>query len=446
MSCSRTRLFIRLGKVLAVALVLVLATGIAARTRYGAHPDERVHVGGFNYFEQHWWPPDYGSDEVVYSGYGWSRVYTGELVYLIYGKLGHIIQWLGHSEEQSYLAYRMINVVLLGLTLTALFTARPGVIKPSVVGLTLLCVPQVLYVYTYANSNAWGITLSLLLFIMAANMMDQPLAVSFSWRRAVLFGAIAGLLMASKTPYILALVLPLLLLGSRGVQDWRAGSAESQWSSFGKRVLVSALLALTIAAPLRIIYPLTQSRAGHSVEAMREAQAIEGYRPSSPTYPTYRMAAKGVAYRQMLGRQQWMELTAGSFYGCFRNMNVRSPFWLYALVAAGAGITVVWNMVGGWRFWKNYPLALKCGLVASPFILAANVWGSMIHSLHVDFQPQGRYLFASLVPVTFLLAGDMHFIASKSPVWRFRLFLFIVMFALAVYDLLLLVLLNPALR
>lgn len=40
---------------------------------------------------------------------------------------------------------------------------------PSVLalGLTLLCLPQVLYVYSYANSDAWGLSLSLALLGLA---------------------------------------------------------------------------------------------------------------------------------------------------------------------------------------------------------------------------------------------------------------------------------------
>src|SRR5438876_4169603 len=64
-----------------------VAAMIAHNSINFAHPDEDVHVDSFRWFQTHWTPPELNAPELHYSGMGWSRVYTGEIVYPIYGKL-----------------------------------------------------------------------------------------------------------------------------------------------------------------------------------------------------------------------------------------------------------------------------------------------------------------------------------------------------------------------
>src|SRR5262245_31905713 len=75
---------------LAATLLTVLGTGLAASvalaTPFNAHPDERQHVDAFCYFQARLWLPPVNSDGLTYSRYGDSRVYTGEIVYWVYGR------------------------------------------------------------------------------------------------------------------------------------------------------------------------------------------------------------------------------------------------------------------------------------------------------------------------------------------------------------------------
>lgn len=100
-----------------IAVAVTIAALIAIGTYYGVHPDEGYHVDAFHYFEDHWWPPELGSDDVVYQYDGWSRVYAGEIVYLVLGKLSRAVRFLWTPGAQSFLFYRLSNVVLFSLTL-----------------------------------------------------------------------------------------------------------------------------------------------------------------------------------------------------------------------------------------------------------------------------------------------------------------------------------------
>jgi hypothetical protein len=83
--CLNYRLVILV--IIPVAVSIGLVYQISMQSGYNGHPDEYAHLDAIYYFRNHWWPPDLNADGIVYSGYGWSRLYDGELVYLLYGKL-----------------------------------------------------------------------------------------------------------------------------------------------------------------------------------------------------------------------------------------------------------------------------------------------------------------------------------------------------------------------
>src|SRR4051812_18098663 len=70
-------------RLLLVLVAVLLAVMIAHTSKMEAHADEDMHFDAFQWFESHWTPPELGSQEVRYSSMGWSRVFTGEIVYLV---------------------------------------------------------------------------------------------------------------------------------------------------------------------------------------------------------------------------------------------------------------------------------------------------------------------------------------------------------------------------
>ena len=115
-----------------ILVAVILAGLVAILTRQNTHPDEYLHVDAFRYFENHWWPPNLGSEEVVYSKYGVSRVYGGEIVYIVYGRIGEIIQTFWKADDPPYRVYRLLNVSLFLITLAGLFfvpsQSDPGIL------------------------------------------------------------------------------------------------------------------------------------------------------------------------------------------------------------------------------------------------------------------------------------------------------------------------------
>ena len=84
---------------------------------------------------------------------------------------------------------------------------------------------------------------------------------------------------------------------------------------------------------------------------------------------------------------------------------------------------------------------MRVSLILSLLILLVNTGTSIYRSLHVGFQPQGRYLFASLIPVALMQTGTAH--AEGVNLKTVRIATFAVMYAICIYSLIFVVATNP---
>src|SRR2546421_878687 len=104
---------------------------------------------------------------------GWSRVYTAEIVYPIIGKLARGLRAMHVMRDGDFRLYRYLNVALLMLTLSLLMCARSEWLNLPLLGVLLICIPQVIYIYSYANSDAWGVSCSVILLAQAGMLSDR---------------------------------------------------------------------------------------------------------------------------------------------------------------------------------------------------------------------------------------------------------------------------------
>ena len=316
------------------ALTALIAARIALTTPFDHPPDEFVHLDAFHYFETNWWPPDLNADGLIYSPAGWSRVYTGELVYLVYGKIGALARLLpfGPGAEPPPLApaqpgpflsflplltrvaqslellplYRMLNVALLVGTLLVLALTRGRGHWTLVLGSLLLCLPQVVYVYSYANSDAWGLTACLLLF---AFIVGSRVTLGGAAYGAVL-GALTGLVLLSKETYWLALSWAAVLVGARWLEQRAEPGTRPTPRQVAASIIAVAATLLVVVTPLKIVYPLSQGDWRAGTEQMRETRAWVAFRPSDPTSSGYRLAARGYPVTAVAADPRWYEVLA----------------------------------------------------------------------------------------------------------------------------------------
>lgn len=430
--------------------LLVLTTGalaiwLATTTRPNAHPDENIHVDAFCYFEQHAWPPPLNRDGLRYSPDGWSRVYSGEAVYILYGQLGRVLKpligeggllhptprladgpriYLPLLADSStcvldYRLYRLLNSLLWIATLAALITAGRRHRALLSLALLLCSLPQVVYLYAYANSDAWALSMSALL---AAFALTRRSAGGLQHRDLLGMGLLTGLLLLAKPSQWIVLPLCYLIWLWSPRPDGQPPATPNL-----RRVVTQAgatlLIGFLIALPLKGLYPLAQGDYPRRLLEMREARARPDLRPSTLLDPANRPALqRNLSNTQLL--REWLSTSLESFYGRFGYLEIRLPGWVYAsaalLLLGGVGLSVAGplrrrrdlsgqdrTLLAATLLFLLLPLPIS--LRSSWTALAApdaTAWLPVLLNPGpvVDIQPQGRFLYAALIPLALLLS------------------------------------------
>ena len=194
---------------------------LTSTTSRSVHPDEFSHVSAAQYYFDHWLPPAVDAPETAdsYSAYGASYLNELDVVYLIAAKATHF--WSGFGLDATT-TLRLFNICLFGVLL-AIAWIRPSVWPAAIV---LLLTPQIWYIFSYFNADAFAFFLSLLAtMLFAAN--DSPVSRFVEGERVSrvalgIFVVSLGLLLISKRNYIPVVFATALLLAVRhlGVTVW----------------------------------------------------------------------------------------------------------------------------------------------------------------------------------------------------------------------------------
>jgi hypothetical protein len=322
-------------------------------------------------------------------------------------------------------------VALFALTIAGLLFVRSKTIEPLVVGLTALAIPQTWYLYSYMNSDAWAMSMSLFLFLLAVKLADRP-ANDWPWYHLVAIGLVTGLAITAKKTFWLSMIIPYALIAWRGLQALRTHRWKAlRWGT--KSLVYVGLTALVVAAPLRVIYPRSQGDYQAALAEMQAEHARDHFNPSAPTARGYRLASRGEGLFEILTEWEWFPSSFHSLYAVFGYSTVSSPPWVNAMVIICLSVATGMTLSVAVRRWKHLSHGLRLALVLAPVVLAVNLSVSIYHSWTVDFQPQGRYLLPSLVPIALMAAGTAPVERGKMRVTR--QVLFVILYVLCIYTL-----------
>ena len=363
---------------------------------------------------------------------------------MIYGKFGQLLKLIRNpageieSERTSLLAHRLLNIGLFLLTLTALFFVKLKSVNPTIIGLTFLLIPQVYYIFSYANSDAWGIFIGVFLFLLVIKMLDKPVS-EWSWIEICFLGFLTGMTIVSKLQFLVSLLLPYALISLRLFQELIQGK-KVQLNLLFYRFIVWGTIILIIVAPLKIIYPNTQVDYKAEKRQMMEEKSANGYQPR------FRKSLKsqGETYLDLIRNRPFLSWSLKSFYGVFGYFSDWNPPWIYFLAGILILASVILTTIGAISNWKHIHDTLKLILILSPLIILVNFFESMHYSLYNTFQPQGRYIFASLIPFSFLFLGNIF--NERGRIRHLRLVIYAVLYLLCIYSIVFIILRSPTLH
>ncbi|WP_018971578.1 hypothetical protein [Rudaea cellulosilytica] len=436
-----------------VVAVLILAM---AQSAYIHHqPDERSHLGAFQYYLEHPLPPAVDDPATIPSTSMWGHSYLEELD-VVYAIAARIAAPLASVWSDDLFAARMFQLGLwLLLCVTALRKRRWAW------GLSVLLLsPQIWYVFSYFNADAFPLTLALLAVLFVGDEesgLRRYLAGDKFGAGALAAIVCLGLLLVSKRNYmavfpaivlwlavlhldlrmrdLLAILFGLLALGmafflvqvpaisATGMPKgmivvgglaaiiptlsftWICSKDPSKRKIF-LRLVAMVLLCLAVAAP-RLAWDVwkngTPAEKSAKLETTVEARARADFKPSAIAvgegYEGLALAAHGVSLKDVMfaPKKEWLSRTLCSAFGVYGYMIYYAPEWTYWALGLLFLMFLALSLAAVRRAHPAQGMRLMAIVLGVSLLVFTQ---SLLLSWVYALEPQGRYLF----PILALLA------------------------------------------
>lgn len=370
-------------------IVLTLITVMASISDYNQHPDEIFHVKAAKYYMDHNLPPVIGDPAVenTYSQYGISRLNSGEISYFFVGKFAKILEPL---QIADFRVFRFFNVALFGFLLLVAVYKKPF----RILLCPLLFSPQIWYIFSYVNSEAFAMVVILLIAYQmvvpdsAWNRLLSTSGKSCAWWEIPGVVVLLGVLLLLKPNfYFFGIYIFLYFV-------WRMFFGKTEISQRTIiRVCLVALAGIAVFVGVRAFdSSINNFEKSERILEAREAYAKDAYKPSTPLDKKFlylQMKDRGVTIDTVLNIYYWGEKIFRTSFGEYGYTSVAASYGYYDFVRY---LSVVVLLVisffaiknGGWE---------GLGLVVITFVSAILLLiAAFYQAWAVDFQAQGRYL------------------------------------------------------
>ncbi|MFP5258167.1 MAG: hypothetical protein ACLGQH_04010 [Acidobacteriota bacterium] len=415
---------------LVAAGILAAMCAMAWQSRLNVHPDELDHVNAGRYFIQYWDFPAMDDPRLsnTFSNYGVSYLQQLDVVYFFAGKFAAATAPLLGPD---YIALRFFNIFLFAILMALCFRLPDD---KKIAFLPLFITPQVWYVFSYFNGDAFPMFLSFCMVYVVARL-DPPVIPSplgrdsRQSRRLLALGVLLGFICISKQNYYVLAGFTLAFFGVCGLAARNLKAAAQN----------AALVFL-------VVVTLFGARWGYNTYVNRtvrpevptqnaEKYATPDYKPSAQEAGTQywglRMRDQGLTYPQLFSIWTWHIWSFRTSFGVYDYMKIYAPLLYYRYIGYA-----FWTLAGA--------LALALVIHGGPggtsallvFLAFAGltIFQSTWHSWVNDFQAQGRYLFPigamagmtlarfakaanRTLPVTGVLAAVMLALSAYSFLW-----------------------------
>ncbi|WP_440060974.1 glycosyltransferase family 39 protein [Pseudomonas syringae] len=393
----------RYQRVLAATYFLLLAVWSAGIAFNGA-PDESTHFFFLEYLKTFHSLPGATEPAQAFtgtiSGYTWQR---GEFWY--HGlPFPHVIGALATSYglgwmlpgELGYLAARCFNWILGAVFICALFRIahRAGMPKKAaaLAALVIALIPQVSFVFSYFNSDAFGLMSVALLISALLGFLKAPSKLA-----ALCLGGTIGLMLLAKLYLLPALVFVVVML-----------VAHHLWGgkSLRRHLPTMVIVAAIVSVPMLLVTFMKYGEIS-GISGQIDFVALHKNNPAAG-FGTCYIGCSGHLFN-MENVLPWLSLTLTSYFSTTGWMSIFLPSTYYMGAALLFILLVTAAMIQTARvysrdnrriFLLNYllPLVMILGLFPSIILL------SLVASQNSLPQPQGRYLFVTIPFLTLLIA------------------------------------------
>lgn len=377
--------------------VFALIVVMASITVENVHPDEYVHLDAADYYKSNFLPPEVDDPAIhhTFSVYGVSRLNGYELPYFFTGKLSNVLDSL---RLPDYLSLRMFNVFLFSLLLLYVLKS-PGA---RIMAAPLLISPQIWYLFSYCNSDAFGIVVAFLVACQCAlpgSILNTYLSGSAQKKQILqllmLACLVAALFLLKKNYMSFTFFIAGYILWKMLFQV-----AAEQRLQYLKRVVVLVCLAVSLVGIRKgVSYAVNGMDMAERKAAIQEQLAEYEYKPSTPLEeknPFLYRKARGDSLEQIIVVDRWFEKSFRSAFGVYGYFTVSAVDSFYnTLRPVGVALFLLLGLTMVFRGGVSGNLLFAFFISCTAILIAASVK----HSWTMDYQTQGRYLFP-IIPMS----------------------------------------------
>lgn len=387
----------------------------AAVQPYNYAPDEAMRFAVTQFLVEHNRLPV--ADELI-SHWGFSYAHYPTV---LYNQLGYVfmkpVALLTGNIDLHVLAARMVSVVCG--TGTVYFTIKASKQLMHSLARWILIVfvaamPQAVFLNSYVNCD------SVVVFGTAVIFYAWSLGMTEGWnyRNAALLAiGVSVCALTYYNSYAWILCSMIFFVVSCFLQN------QKRWGKTIKLAAYTAAIVLLMISYsfVRHLILYNDLLGFKTCEYYGELYAIHELKPSV----RMSMAEAGIPFTEMLfgEKYKWFTYTWESFIGAFGYMAYFCPSKVYKIVTAIVFLGCFSLLV---KFFCSRKTKVRQDPVCRLFLfcLAASavitVILSIIQSYYRDFQPQGRYCYPALIPLSFAVAKGYEYLLSKIKDRKYR--------------------------
>ncbi|MFK3798202.1 hypothetical protein [Pseudomonas sp. NPDC088444] len=383
-------------QLLLAAFYMVLVAAWSSGIAFNSAPDESTHFFLLEFLEKfHSLPASSEPHETLtglISGRTWQK---GEFWYhglpfphilgaVVTAKVG---SWL-LPADLLYLGARSFNWLLGAVFICALFRTARAVGTPlqiaALIAVNVALIPQVTFVFSYLNSDGYGLASIALLLSTMTNYINSP-----TRKRAMYLGLAIGLMLLAKLYFLPALVFASIMLTvNRLFKDRRV------LSHLPTTLIAAAIVALPMLAVVYLKYGEVSGVSGQiDFVAMHKLNPAAGYGTCYFLCSDHLINTKNLL--------PWLSLTLASYFSVtgWMNIFIAAPYYLIAalllLALMGAAFYQI-RPLNKAEPWKEITIHYILPIVMIAGLYPAITLLSLIASQNSLPQPQGRYLFVTI--------------------------------------------------